>query len=1233
MKFVTKKGAPDIPLEILEARDDDRLVLFCGAGISYQAGLQDFKGLVNQVYTSLPDKRVGAEVEAYKKELYDRVFELLERRYFSKHRSDKNLVRRKIIENLTIATNADLTTHKAILELAKTKNGKIRLVTTNVDQGFELAKPSLKELVDAAPKLPVPKLHKWHSLVHLHGIINNAVDPDGETFVFTSGDFGTAYLTERWASRFVSELFRNFTVLFIGYGINDPVIRYMTDAIAAERRKGDNHFLEPYVLAATHPKTREKDFDEWQVKGVVPILYNSGTKHTYFHRTLKQWSAYCRDGLRAKERIIRINSQSPPLPPFDDEQSRQVIETLAERSGKNTASLTGAPARIFAELDPVPPIDWLPALEKNNLLGQCVIPDQCYPVSFDPVQTNLIKPNIVTLRLWEWLIRHLESDKLIHWVIERGACLHPVLSSMIKDKLSGLRTTSSPPKEPYFTFWNIVTSDYVVCGHPMHFDSWALLKVFQESVDGIALQKVLHLLQAKIKFSKPFQWSTGIEDEGGGWPFNAEVVLSIDDDYLFGEIKKLDRYPDFFVPILFDISLALKNAMGLQQITGDATPQHDKSHWDMPSITPHDQNQRFEKWVLLIELCRDVWEAAWHCDRGLALSTLEMWKSIHFPVFRRLVFHAYTVENVLSSTDVLKYLLSDDTWWLWVVDTGREKYRLLDKIWPQLNDDGVTTLVDAIVTGPPREMYRDDLSDSDWQESRSHSIWKLLSKLLSFGRSLNAVGQATLEQISEQYPVWKLSNGERDEFSHWMGATTWGHKSDISQDQMLELQSDECVERLLEKDQEYHEGRISVFRTLCKEHQEKAYEILEWLYGHRYWYHEIWHAALVGLVETKDIQFDPVASWLSCAPKELYEQESWAVSWWTKKTSECYKAYSEEEQKFWLIFKAILKYTSQEESSVEGNVVTAAINDPVGMMAESLVSRFGCRKIDRGTGIPKGELKNCLEELLVGRGRGFILGRVILASRLHYFHAIDPEWTRVNLISRMSWQNPEEAKYLWRGYLWMPRVSADLLLDFKEDFFQTTKNIEILGRGKRSLYQLIAIILLQRSDAFSRDEQTEILQNIGSDGRAEVIRFFSRSFKEESVEEDNELFWSNRLSPILKQVWPKDAASINATTSQYLSLITIKTGKKFPESVKVLKQIVGPFAELFPVINALEESNLPEDYPGAVLQLLSMIFTVDYLHSMSNFRELLDKLVEYGTNIIDDPGYRRMDRFLQEQNL
>ena len=56
MKFITTKGAPDIPLEILEAQENQELVFFCGAGISYPAGLPLFGKLVDDVYVALAER-------------------------------------------------------------------------------------------------------------------------------------------------------------------------------------------------------------------------------------------------------------------------------------------------------------------------------------------------------------------------------------------------------------------------------------------------------------------------------------------------------------------------------------------------------------------------------------------------------------------------------------------------------------------------------------------------------------------------------------------------------------------------------------------------------------------------------------------------------------------------------------------------------------------------------------------------------------------------------------------------------------------------------------------------------------------------------------------------------------------------------------------------------------------------------------------------------------------------
>ncbi len=184
MKFIANKGAPNIPLAIIEAQESETLIFFCGAGISYPAGLPSFSGLVKGVYEGLGEQRKDLEDEAFKNKFYDRALGLLEARILGNRNPLVNPVRREIIKQLTLAENADLQTHQAILQLSKTTKQRYRLVTTNVDHGF--LKANLQELggIDAAPKLRFPKPYKWESIVHLHGIIDQKNDPNGSDMVF-----------------------------------------------------------------------------------------------------------------------------------------------------------------------------------------------------------------------------------------------------------------------------------------------------------------------------------------------------------------------------------------------------------------------------------------------------------------------------------------------------------------------------------------------------------------------------------------------------------------------------------------------------------------------------------------------------------------------------------------------------------------------------------------------------------------------------------------------------------------------------------------------------------------------------------------------------------------------------------------------------------------------------------------------------------------------------------------
>jgi len=345
---------PDIPDALLEAWDDDRVVFFCGAGVSARARLPLFEGLVRDAYARQDEMPPGEEDPAWA--FPDRLLARLEKTYLSQR------IRGSVVERLS-KDNNDLASHKALIELASFRGRPgFRLVTTNFDHLFERAARELgaEFLLHVAPVLPVPlddKDYSFRGLIYLHGRIAEGQD-DHRRLVLTSADFGTAYLTDGYARRFALRLIREFVPVFVGYSLADPTLRYLFDAIDAEEAARRRPRSEPtaYIF-------RPADANE-PLPGVVTVIpydprKEGGLYHALLHRTLEAWSSWRRD---PKTRLRDILRSSPDgLPPHDLE--------LVAWSVLGRGREPGFGAAIFRELsqqreDAAPPsIDWLDVLD------------------------------------------------------------------------------------------------------------------------------------------------------------------------------------------------------------------------------------------------------------------------------------------------------------------------------------------------------------------------------------------------------------------------------------------------------------------------------------------------------------------------------------------------------------------------------------------------------------------------------------------------------------------------------------------------------------------------------------------------------------------------------------------------------------------------------------------------------------------------------------------------------
>ncbi|MFO0874130.1 MAG: anti-phage defense-associated sirtuin Dsr1 [Phycisphaerales bacterium] len=1274
MQFITH--GPDIPDALLQTHEEGRVVFFCGAGISYPAGLPGFEGLVEQIYQLNGTEPSDIEREAFDRGRFDATLDLLERRL----PGQRLAVRRALAEALRpkLRRKGATDTQAALLRLARSREGALRLVTTNFDRVFHTAAKRTGQVFQAyaAPMLPIPKNSRWNGLVYLHGLLPEKTEDTAlNRLVVTSGDFGLAYLTERWAARFVSELFRNYVVCFVGYSINDPVLRYMMDALAADRMLGE---VTPraWALGDCELGQEHRKAIEWEAKGVTPILYEvpaGSHDHSAVHKTLHAWADTYRDGVLGKERIVVSHALArPSASTQQDDFVGRMLWALSDKSG--------LPAKRFADFNPVPSLDWLldafsdERFQHSDLARFCVPPHEepdarlrfsmvRRPASYDRAPPMLLASGGMAGSQWDdmmfhlarWLVRHLDDPRLIIWIAHRGGQLHdrwPLLIERELDRFASLerdgktaeldairsQAPNAIPGHLMRTLWRLLLSGRVKSSwHDPDLYRWKD-RLRREGLTATLRLQLRELLAPQVALKQPFHWGDNREHTDAPTRItqlvNWELLLAA--DHVHTALCDLadERWTSALPLLLEDFQQLLCDAMGLLQELGEADARSDRSHWDLPSIAPHWQNRGFRDWVSLIELLRDAWLAVCSQDGARATRIAQAWFEQPYPVFKRLALFAASQDARIAPEQWVDWLLVGGAGWLWSVDTGREVLRLLVLQGGQLTGATQDRLEAAILTGPPREMYRDDLEPDYWQDLVARSVWLHLAKLNASGLALGAAAKKRLAELSSACPEWHLAANESDEFSHWMSGTgdpDYEERRDID---IAPRRRRELVRWLTKPPPARRPFYEDTWPEVCRTRFFHSLFALRDLAGDGVWPAGRWREAL----QTWSEEGVVLRSWRYAAPlvqtmpDAVIQEIAHGVAWWIEAAS---KSVDRHEGILLDLCRRILALPLEAGTEMRRNgerisqPVTEAINHPVGHVTQALINLWFKRNPNDNDLLPA-DVKPLFTELCDVQVDRYRHGRVLLGSRLIAFFRVDRPWTEQYLLPLFSWGNRAEAKGVWEGFLWSPRLYQPLLTALKSQLLESANHYTDLGEHRQQFAAFLTYVALGPTEGYTVAEFRSAIGALPQDGLEESAQALSQAL--EGTADQREDYWENRVQTFWKQVWPKSRDLATPRIAESLTRLTIAARGEFPTALAAVQDWLQPIEHPDNVVHLLHESGLCRRYPADALRLLGAVIA-DQEWAPRELGQCLDEFGQASPELVQDSQYQRLREYVRRRGM
>ena len=645
-------GPIDFHDELITAQREGRLVVFVGSGASRGApsNLPTFEKLARTIAG-------GA---------YDRSVDGPEDQFLGRKCREGIQVHKRAKELIGDPSSKPNQLHELLVALSSS-GGPLRIVTTNYDRHLSTvaSRPCAPPPeIFCAPALPLGSSFK--GIVYLHG----SVDREDDTMVLTDEDFGRAYLTDGWATRFLVGLFQSFTVLFVGYSHSDVIVNYLARGLPPQAKPR---------FALT-----DQDDPRWNLLGIVPLLYSPDNAHAGLIKGVAEWVELTRMGaLDHEQRIRRIVAASPPLDPQEGDYIKGALEDVAKTQFFTRYAATE---------------EWLDWCEQQDAFKWLFRPELGPVDSERPV-------TLIGAQLASWFARVFVlamPERALKTIQLQGKQVQAILWNEIA---SYLISHQPPPAQDVLAKWIAVLIPPPL-GH-FHIFLWGLLHKCQPHEDE-ATPLVLfdhltvpRLIRTKRLFQLDGEETVDWDVVIAGWDLttqstNASTAHELTQAWRNLFLPNLDVYGHKLLPFLTN---RLRQTHLLFRSVGKAYKA-----WDPFSIRYQNMDhgeEVFWDFAPLVDAARDVLIWFLNNDSNSAKNLIKDWISTEVPLLKRLAIYGLAKHTGIEPDDKLELVLSADV--VYALSPDRELTQLLSQEYAKASSPAREHLV-ANLLNPPADL-------------------------------------------------------------------------------------------------------------------------------------------------------------------------------------------------------------------------------------------------------------------------------------------------------------------------------------------------------------------------------------------------------------------------------------------------------------------------------------------------------------------------------------------------